>query len=89
MIFITHVRLAGGSNHEHIVAVKWHSPLATDKKMGECATKTMVDWIEKESKKVFVTDGKSVVPVLVIDHKYLRTKANDKWTDNLLSLPRF
>lgn len=91
MKFITHVRLSsGGSKHEHITDVKWLN--SSDNTTGTSTKQAMVDYLEKGNK-AYVKDGSGKVEVLVVDAtpkpKYLRTKADDRWTDNLLSLPRF
>ena len=91
MVNITHVRLGGGSGHEHITRVKWRNP--SDGETGESTTATMVDWIENKKGVAQVTDGKNTARVGVVrpkDHApYLRTYADGTWTDNLLALPRF
>ena len=90
MQFITRIRMSGGSSHEHIAAVQWHTLTTSGKGPSEVVTvKTVIDWIENKKLSVFVVVGGAFVPVLIVDHKYIRTKANDKWTDNLLSLPTF
>ncbi|AKT43910.1 DUF3892 domain-containing protein [Chondromyces crocatus] len=86
MIFITHVRMAKGTEHEHISDVKWRDE---NGKIGSNTVKEMVDLIKKNKVVVNVKDGEKIVPVVVVDDSYLRTKADGKLTNNLLSLPRF
>jgi hypothetical protein len=89
MVFITHIRQAGGRGHEHITDVKWRDP--ADGKVGESSVPIMVAWIENKGGKAKVTDGQRTVDVGVIKAQppYLRTHADGVWTDNLLALPRF
>lgn len=87
MIYITHIRLSSeGTDHEHITNVKWHDSVRDERK--HCTTEVMVDYIKKDNA-VYVTDGDNTVRVGVYKDKYLRTHADGKWTNNLLSLPRF
>jgi hypothetical protein len=50
----------------------------------------MVQWIEAGGKAI-VIDGGTTISVLVVDAspKYIRTKKDDIWTDNLLALKRY
>ena len=89
MVYITHVRLsASGHSHEHITNVQWSQP-ATGKTDSSTVAQ-MVEWIEKGNQ-AKVTDGRNTVDVLVVNATppHLRTVADGKYTDNLLSLPRF
>lgn len=88
MIHITHVRIAGENQHEHISHVKWRN--SSTNATGEMTRADMVDWINKGNA-VYVTDGTNTVSVGVVkaNPSYLRTYADGKWTDNLLALPRF
>jgi hypothetical protein len=88
MVYITDVHMTTiGTGHEHIGAVKWRNP--EDGVTGETTIDAMVDWIENKKGVAKVTDGRNTVSVGVVDHAYLRTHADGKWTDNLLSLPRY
>ena len=88
MVYITHVHMtAAGTGHEHIGAVKWRNP--AEGATGESTTATMVDWIENKGGVAKVTDGQNIASVGVVDHSYLRTHADGKWNNNLLSLPRY
>lgn len=86
-VYITHVHMVGGAGHEHIASVRWRNPITG--KDGSSTTAVMVDWIENKKNVAKVTDGKTAVHVGVVDHKYLRTYADKKWSNNLLSLPRY
>jgi len=84
MVYITAIRMAGGSGHDHITSVRWEQSGNTN----TCTTAQMVDFIN-DGNSVRVTDGRTTVDVGVYDKKWLRTHANGKWSDNLLALPRF
>ncbi|EYF00508.1 Hypothetical protein CAP_0542 [Chondromyces apiculatus DSM 436] len=79
--------MSGGTGHEHIAAVQWINP-ATNA-TGSSTVKAMIDWITKEKGIAKVTDGKNTVEVRVVNNAYLRTYADGKWSNNLLSLPRY
>ncbi|MGK3966021.1 DUF3892 domain-containing protein [Sorangium sp. So ce1667] len=89
-VYITHIRLSGGSGHEHITHVKWLN--VANNKTGISTIEEMVEWLNKKNvdNVAKVTDGKNTVVVGVVDKPYphLRTYADRKWTNNLLSLPR-
>lgn len=89
MIYITHVRLSPPSSrsHEHITDLKWRDPSTSE--TGQTSRRGMVDWIEDGGDaRVQATPD---VRVVVVDArpKYVRTVANNAYTDNLLNLPRF
>ena len=88
MVFVTHVRLSGGANHEHITEVRWRNP-----DTGEVNVSTrqqMVDWI-RGGGQALVQDGTRVIGVHVVNANpaYIQTWADGIWTNNLLALPRF
>ena len=89
-IRITAIRLTGGHTHQHITRLWWTNP--ANGKAGENARAEIVSWIEKENGKAYVDDGGHRVDVLVVTPssgpKYLRTRADGVWTDNLLALPQ-
>lgn len=87
MIFIIRIHMSpGGSGHEHIASVVWQNPANGDTE--EHPVADIVNWINKGGE-ARVTDGRNTVAVRVWNHKYLRTHADGKWSDNLLSLPRY
>jgi len=86
-IFLTGVHMVGGVGHEHIGGVKWKTP--NDGKDGQALTADVIEWIETKKWDVRVSDGATSVAVGVVDHSYLRTHADGRWTNNLLSLPRY
>lgn len=89
MVYITKVHMSGGEKHEHIAKMKWRNPETG--KEDESTRQEMVDFIEKKNGSAKVKDGSKDVDVLVVDAspKYVRTRADGKWTDNLLALPRY
>jgi hypothetical protein len=85
---VTHVRLAGGDGHEHISEVRWANP--TTGASGQSSGARMVEWINSGGE-AFVSSGARVLRVGVVNAlpPYIRTYADQVWTDNLLALPRF
>lgn len=90
-IEITHIRLAGGYGHEHIVLYHWRNLSSGD--TGSSDKPTMVAWVDDPQNHAYVGSGTSRVDVGVVRpnyvQPYLRTYADGQWTNNLLSLPRF
>jgi Protein of unknown function (DUF3892) len=89
---ITHVRYGGTSKtHESIVRYKWLG--LENGKVDDTDKASMVKWIDVDKGKAFVGTGASQVPVGVVKpdngQPYLRTYADGKWSNNLLSLPTF
>ncbi|KRD42778.1 hypothetical protein ASE38_00280 [Cellulomonas sp. Root930] len=92
-IRITHVRLAPGYNdHEHIVRYRWVG--IESGSSGESDKPALVAWLEEASgNRAFVGSGNQKVEVGVVHpsygQPYVRTYADNVWTNNLLSLDRF
>lgn len=91
-IRITHVRLSvDGSRHEHITDLQW--VLNQIGSTGSSTKPDLIKWISQKKGRAFVGSPDNKVPVGVVNpagmRPYLRTYANDEWTDSLLSLPRF
>jgi hypothetical protein len=89
-INVTAIRLEGGSKHEHITHLWWVG--REDNKPGDASRASVVAWIE-EGGRAYVRDeqGHDVAVHVVTPPsgpKYLQTRADGIWTDNLLSLPR-
>lgn len=83
--------MSGGTGHEHITRLWWTNPGTS--KTGNNTRAELVAWIENEGGKAYVEDGaghRADVGVVAPAYgsKYLRTHADGKWTNNLLSLPR-
>lgn len=90
-IRITAIRLSGGTQHEHITRLWWTD--LDNGQTGDNSRAELVDWIENKGGTAFVDDGYGHrVSVLVVTPssgpKYLRTYADGRWTNNLLSLPQ-
>jgi hypothetical protein len=90
-IKFTAVRLSGGEGHEHITQLWWTDPAAGTS--GDNTRAYFVSWIEDKNGKAYVEDSRGnradvgvVKPA--VGAKYLRTYADNKWTNNLLALPR-
>ncbi|ATB34441.1 DUF3892 domain-containing protein [Melittangium boletus] len=89
MVYITHIRLsAGGTTLKHITDLYWHNPQTGES--GASPRANMVDWIDRGGDaRVKDQQGEVKVEVVRDQPPYLRTVANGRTTDNLLSLPRF
>jgi hypothetical protein len=86
MIYITHIRLAGGTRHEHITHLAWKEGTKT----GESTRAELVQWVNGGGDARVQSTPKDVkVEVVNATPPYLRTVANGTYTDNLLYLPRF
>lgn len=90
-IRITHIRLSGTPpTHERITDLKW---VDTSDRKTDSSTKTaIVDWIDGGGT-AYVGTGSAQAQVGVVRPGgaalYLRTYADQTWTNNLLELPRF
>ncbi|RFZ32246.1 hypothetical protein DAVIS_05393 [Mycobacterium marinum] len=89
-IRITAIRLTGGNTHQHITKLWWTNP--ANATTGENTRAKIVSWIENENGKAYVDQGGHRADVLVVTPasgpRYLRTRSDGVWTDNLLALPR-
>lgn len=91
MIRCTHIRLGGGTYHEHITHIAWTNPAN-----GATGTNTraeMVTFVEGGGQ-AYCQDARGNkaflrVRVSAAGNKYVQTYADGIWTDNLLALPRF
>jgi len=84
--YITGVRMSPptAGDHQHISDVRWEQ--AADS--GICSRQAMVEFIEK-GYAVWVHGNPNVqVGVINGPPKYLRTRADGSWSNNLLNLPR-
>ncbi len=88
MVFITGVHMAGGTSHEHIDELRWLDCSNSTSKT--FSTSSCVDWLRK-GHKAHVADANGAVEVQVVNANppYVRTVADGRYTDNLLSLPRY
>jgi Protein of unknown function (DUF3892) len=90
-ISITAIRMSGGNTHQHIVRLWWTSPSTSE--TGDNSRAEIVSWIENQNGKAYVEDahgsrGDVGVVTPAYGEKYLRSYADNVWTDNLLALPR-
>lgn len=85
--YITHIRLSPptSTNHEHITHVRWWQ----DGNVGECTRATMVQHIDERNWVYVGGNPDAQVGVVRATPPYLRTFADGRPTNNLLSLPRF
>ncbi|MBF6276389.1 MULTISPECIES: DUF3892 domain-containing protein [Nocardia] len=92
-IRITAIHLEGGYGHEHIQQVQWTNPATNETRKSSRAE--IVAWIENEDGKAYVEQPpapRAWVHVVTPGGgraKYLQTKSDGVWSNNLLSLPRF
>ncbi|MFX0132962.1 MAG: DUF3892 domain-containing protein [Candidatus Hodarchaeota archaeon] len=88
-ILITAVHLKNGNEHKHISDVKWEN--TTTKETNTTSVKDIITFLIENPGSIFVQDKEGVIEVCVINDtpKYIRTKKDDRLTDNLLYLPRF
>jgi hypothetical protein len=88
--YITEVHMdpSNADGHEHISEVKWQN--TSGYAAGVLSVADMVRTINA-GHDVRVADGQGWVPVGVVqaDPPHIRTYADDRPTDNLLSLPRY
>jgi len=90
-IRITHIRLSSGvRDHQHITDVRWAN--REDSSTGESTVSAVVGWIDSGGK-AYSGTGSNLVAVGVVreagQDPYLRTYADSKWNNNLLSLDTF
>lgn len=90
MIRFTGRHMSGGNGNEHVAALKWVNP-ATGETGGNDVRPTLIDWVRANPNQAFVEDSSGRAYVGVVDARppYLRTFADGRWTDNLLSLPTY
>lgn len=85
--YITHIRLSPptSNDHAHITEVKW----LQGAEAGSTTRQGMVDFINQGNAVYVQGNPDARVGVVNASPPYLRTYADDQWTNNLLSLPRF
>ncbi|RSM69269.1 DUF3892 domain-containing protein [Amycolatopsis sp. WAC 01375] len=90
-IKIIAARLEGGKFHESITKLRWINPGSGE--TGESFVSAIVAWIEDDDGKAYVDEGIHRVAVEILKPtfgpKFLRTRADGIWKNNLLELPRF
>lgn len=83
-------RMSGGTTHQHIVRLWWRDP--ADGSTGNNSRAELVRWIEEQHGKAYTQDSlgrraEVFVRTPVHGAKYLQTRADGVWTNNLLALP--
>ena len=87
-VYITAISPATSQRHEHIAQIRWLS--STDSKSNTMNIARAVAWVRDGNNfTVAGPDGPVAVHVVDANPPYLRTVANNTYTDNLLNLPRF
>jgi hypothetical protein len=89
-VYVAAVHMSGGTDHQHIASFVW--VLESTYKSGISTLSSMVDYVDGGNE-VRVSDGSTTVKAVVVRDTgkapYLRTFADGKLSDNLLSLPRY
>ena len=90
MIKITAIHLVGTVHHQHIAEMKWINPGTQE--TGTSTREAMVEFVRRSPGEAYV-QGPSEAAFLRVreaaEPPYVQTYADDTWTDNLLSLPRY
>ena len=79
-----------GTHHGHIESVRWRDP--DDGRSGEATREKMVEWLSNPANSAYVCgDSAHIARVQVVHDNppYIRTRADEVWSDNLLSLDRY
>jgi Protein of unknown function (DUF3892) len=89
VVEVTAVHMVGGEGHEHIGEVRWINP--KNQETGQSTREAMVAFLRKAGNRAYVTEGQRKVEIGVVDADppYIRTYADEVWTNNLLALPRY
>lgn len=87
-VYVTAITPSSASRHEHIAGVRWlDSTNSTSKTMSTAQT---VEWLQGGNRMYVAGDnGAAEVRVVEANPPYIRTVADNSYTDNLLHLPRF
>jgi hypothetical protein len=89
-IRVTAIRQSGGTSHQHIVHLWWTNPSTGT--IGDNSRAEIVDWLENRGGDAYVQEAgrRADVEVRSPDYgpRYLQTRADGVWSDNLLALPR-
>lgn len=90
MIYITAIHMSPptANDHEHISDLQWRNPGTGS--TGQSTRAAVVQWIRDDGDaRVQDRAGDVRIGVVEADPPYLRTYADGRYTNNLLSLPRF
>ncbi len=91
LIQVTAVHMVGGYEHQHIVKMRWRN--TTTAVTGEVTRAEMVTYVRDKPNTAYCSDanGQNAAYLQVVNAtpSYVRTFADGKWSNNLLSLPRY
>lgn len=89
IIFVAKRLSSGGYLHEHIIHLWWEDTNSGQK--GDMDIDSAIKWLDDPNVHAFVRDSRGVIEAFVVKpvggRPYIRTKADGRLTDNLLSLP--
>lgn len=87
-VYVTAISPSTARQHEHIQEIRWlDSANSTSKTM---STRNTIEWLSKGNKMYVAGEtGPAEVRVVNANPPYLRTVADNSYTDNLLALPRY
>jgi|HubBroStandDraft_4_1064222.scaffolds.fasta_scaffold580420_2 hypothetical protein len=87
-VYVTAITPGLAQQHAHIVGIRWLD--AGNSTSNTMTTTQAVDWLNRGNK-LYVAGETGAVEVRVVTAipPYLRTVADNSYTDNLLALPRF
>ncbi len=89
MVQITSIHMVGGQHHQHIAEMKWVNPGTSA--TGASSREAMVTFVRGNSDQAYVQGptARAYLRVREANPPYVQTYADNTWTDNLLSLPRY
>lgn len=89
MVQITSIHLVGTQHHQHISEMKWVNPGTGA--TGASSREAMVTFVRTNPNQAYVQGPteKAFLRVRGTTPPYVQTYADNTWTDNLLSLPRY
>lgn len=91
MIEVIAVHMVGGTEHEHIAALRYR-PLPNGQPE-EVTRQGMVNWVRENPGQAIVRQGGRTSYVGVVDRQnapdYVRTYADNYWNNNLLALEKY
>jgi hypothetical protein len=89
MVKITSIHMVGTDHHQHISEMKWINPGTGA--TGASSREAMVSFVHDNPGQAYVQGPTAQAFLQVRDATppYVQTVADNTWTDNLLSLPRY
>ncbi len=87
---IVAVALRGGHEHEHVTGLLWEGASSS----GVITSEALIAWLRGDpAHEAWLADGEARVSIEVVTPigapAYLRSRAEGRWGDHLLVLPRF